>query len=137
MRFLKKLNAWLHLWLGLITGLITFVVSITGCLYIFIDEIREIAYRDRLYVQEQNVSYQPLSVLMDRAQEAVSAEYKIVRADIQPEPGRTWVFRAGAKYRVYVDPYTAEVIYVEDQNREFFRVVLELHRNLLLGKEIG
>ncbi|RZF62693.1 PepSY-associated TM helix domain-containing protein [Sphingobacterium corticibacterium] len=137
MRFLKKLNAWLHLWLGLITGLITFIVSITGCLYVFIDEIREIAHRDRLYVQVEDVSYQPLSILMEQAQSAVPVIHEIVRADIQPAPGRTWAFRAGTKYRVYVNPYSAAVVYVEDQNKEFFRIMLELHRNLLLGKKIG
>jgi len=137
MRLLKKLNAWLHLWLGLITGLITFIVSITGCLYVFIDEIREIAYRDRCYVQVEDVPFQPLSVMMTRAQAAVPSSYEIVRADIHPAPGRTWMFRAGTKYRVYLNPYDAEVVYVEDQDREFFRIVLGLHRNLLLGKDIG
>lgn len=136
MRVLKKFNAWLHLWLGLITGLITFVVSITGALYVFTDEIREIFYRERLYVPLEQLPCQPLSKLMERAQAAVPG-YKIARADIHPASGRTWVFRAETKYRVYVNPYNGKVVFIEDQDKEFFRIVLELHRNLLLGKEVG
>ena len=137
MHLLKKLNAWLHLWLGLLSGLVTFVVCITGALYVFIDEIREVVYKDRLYVKIETGAYQPLSVQMKQAQAAVPDGFEITRADIHPEAGRTWVFRAGSHYRIYVNPYNAEVVYIEDQRKEFFRVILELHRNLLLGKKIG
>jgi len=35
----KKVNNWLHLWLGLISGLIVFIVCITGCIWVFNEEI--------------------------------------------------------------------------------------------------
>lgn len=36
---IKRLCYLLHLWIGLATGIIVFVVSITGAIYLFKDEI--------------------------------------------------------------------------------------------------
>jgi len=33
--------AWLHLWLGLASGMVVFIVSLTGCLYVFHEEFLE------------------------------------------------------------------------------------------------
>jgi uncharacterized iron-regulated membrane protein len=38
----KKTIGKLHLWLGLSTGLIVFIVSITGAMYVFKEEIQGI-----------------------------------------------------------------------------------------------
>ena len=38
-RGFKKVIGWLHLWLGLISGSIMFVVCITGCMWVFQEEI--------------------------------------------------------------------------------------------------
>ncbi|MCB5984453.1 PepSY domain-containing protein, partial [Flavobacterium psychrophilum] len=35
----KKLIKKTHLWLGLATGIIVFIISITGCLFVFQKEI--------------------------------------------------------------------------------------------------
>lgn len=35
----RKINNWLHLWLGLISGIIVFIVCITGCIWVFNEEI--------------------------------------------------------------------------------------------------
>ena len=37
----KKFIAKLHLWLGLGSGLIVFIVAVTGCIFVFHDEIKE------------------------------------------------------------------------------------------------
>ncbi len=39
---IKKINNWMHLWLGLISGIIVFIVCITGCLWVFNEEIEGI-----------------------------------------------------------------------------------------------
>ncbi len=46
----KDIIRQIHLWLGLGTGLIVFVVSITGCMYVFEEEIREATQKERLCV---------------------------------------------------------------------------------------
>nr|WP_199083152.1 PepSY-associated TM helix domain-containing protein [Pedobacter sp. ASV19] len=42
----------LHLWLGLISGLVVFVLGLTGSIYAFSDELKELCYKQRLYVDK-------------------------------------------------------------------------------------
>ncbi|MES2457607.1 MAG: PepSY-associated TM helix domain-containing protein [Bacteroidota bacterium] len=157
---LRKVFFWIHKWLGLITGLVVLVVSITGCINVFADELKTFFYKDRYYsaapadgkqldFPEAKRLY--FSVLRDHAQQALGPNIKISRAEIYPEKGRTWVFRASKTkkdaighwnyyqyyYRVYVDPFSGKVINVEDTKNEFFQLVLNLHMNLLLGDLVG
>jgi len=52
---LKKWVSKLHLWFGLIIGGIIFIVSITGALFVFKDEIENFSRHDVIYHQEQNI----------------------------------------------------------------------------------
>src|SRR5690606_17575713 len=54
----KRINNWLHLWLGLISGVIVFIVCITGCIWVFNQEITG------LLDPETKVEWQNKSVLM-------------------------------------------------------------------------
>ncbi|WHT39223.1 PepSY-associated TM helix domain-containing protein [Myroides sp. mNGS23_01] len=38
---MKKFLLWLHKWLGLFTGIIVVVVSLTGCIYVFHDDLKK------------------------------------------------------------------------------------------------
>jgi uncharacterized iron-regulated membrane protein len=148
----RKIFFWLHKWLGLGTGLVVLIVSLTGCINVFSDELKEYFYHDRYYVESgTNGHFQNFSVIRDSAQKALGPKIKISRCEIYPAKGRTWVFRASLTnkkgigywnynkyyYRVYVDPYKGKVVYVEDTRNEFFQLALSLHRNLLLGDTIG
>jgi uncharacterized iron-regulated membrane protein len=148
----RKIFFWLHKWLGLSTGLVVLIVSLTGCINVFSDELKEYFYHDRYYVESgANPQFKNFSVLRDQAQKALGPKIKISRCEIYPAKGRTWIFRASLThkkgigywnynkyyYRVYVDPYKGKVVYVEDTRNEFFQLVLSLHRNLLLGDTVG
>ena len=149
---IRKLFFWLHKWLGLVTGLIVLIVSLTGCINVFSDELRELFYPDRFYTGR--VEKGPLmnfSDIRNNAQKSLGPQYKISRCELYPEPGRNWIFRATSTdpkgighwnyykyyYRVYINPYTGKVVYVEDTRNEFFQLVLNMHMNLLLGKPVG
>ncbi|MCQ6956414.1 PepSY-associated TM helix domain-containing protein [Mucilaginibacter aquariorum] len=148
----RKIFFWLHKWLGLTTGLVVLIVSLTGCINVFSDELKEYFYHDRFYVESGASSqFKNFSMLRDEAQKALGPKIKISRCEIYPAKGRTWIFRASLTnkkgigywnynkyyYRVYVDPYKGKVVYVEDTRNEFFQLVLSLHRNLLLGDTVG
>lgn len=148
----KKAFLWLHKWLGLITGVVVVIVSVTGCINVFADELKEYFYHDRYFntppTQGERLSF---SLLRSNAQEALGKKNKISRCEVYPAPNRNWVFRASktdAKafghwnfykyyYRVYVNPYSGKVVYVEDTKNEFFQMVLSMHLNLLLGDRVG
>ncbi|MGO3806903.1 MAG: PepSY-associated TM helix domain-containing protein [Sphingobacterium sp.] len=149
----KKGIIWLHKWLGLFSGIIVFILSITGCIYVFQDELKLLVYPERYYIQEPVSSSEalPVSELLKIAQQAISSNEKISRLDLFPAKDRTWIFRAAQtnehafghwnyqKYykRVFVNPYSGEVQAVENTKYEFFQIVLQLHLNLLLGKKVG
>lgn len=152
---MKKFLLWLHKWLGLITGSIVVIVSLTGCMYVFHDDLKKIIYPDYFYItaniEGTNQQALPYTTVERLAQDAVGIEYPINRVDIYPAKNRTWVFRSLKTdkeafgianeilyyKRVFINPYTGEVQKVEDTKYEFFYQVLQLHRNLWLGSTYG
>ncbi len=135
----------------MITGLVVLVVSITGCINVFADELKEYFYHDRFFRVEDKSPPLPFSVLRSNAQLALGDKYKISRCEVYPATNRNWVFRATSTdaeaighwnyykyyYRVYINPVSGRVAYVEDTRNEFFQLVLSTHLNLLLGEHIG
>ncbi len=138
----KKIIYLLHLWLGLSSGLVVFVIGLTGAIYSFSDELKAVLYHDRLYVDiPHGAKKQSFDQLLFVAQKKFGGLKKISRVEIQQSPDRTYMFRAykAEKYfeKVYLNPYTAQIVFHEDANKEFFNVVLSIHRTLLLGDVVG
>lgn len=152
----KKSVLWLHKWLGLLSGLVVLIVSLTGCVYVFHDDLKVLFYPDKYYIAKQSVNNKsaqalPLSTLTAIAQKALPDGEEVTRIDLYPAKDRTWIFRAVKtneealtyaayfKYnkRVFIDSYTGKVQAVENSKTEFFQLMLQLHMNLLLGKKIG
>jgi|GEM_PF-531682 len=143
----------LHKWLGLIAGLIIFVICMSGLVYSFYEPLKLRIYPERFLLQSthSNEHPLPLSQLMDSARTVLDPGQQVTRVDLYPAKGRSWVFRAQSidrqqlgfsryyKYywRIYLDPFTGKVIYKENAKTEFFQVILDLHRNLLLGDTYG
>lgn len=138
--------------MGLITGLVVLLVSITGCINVFSDELKEYFYHDRYYTKTgSDAPFLGFSRLRDSAQKALGPEIKISRSEIYPGKDRTWVFRASLTdkkaigywnyykyyYRVFVNPHTGKVVDVENTKNDFFQLMLNLHMNLLLGEPVG
>ncbi len=150
---LKKSILWIHKWLGLITGVVVFLVSLSGAIYTFHDELKLLVYPDKYFVQPpaSEATPLPLTELLQRAKEALPAGEEISRVDLYPAAGRSWIFRASDtdaagfghwnyfRYykRVFMNPYTGECVAIEDSKNEFFQLILQLHMNLLLGKTYG
>lgn len=149
---IKEIIRQIHLWLGLASGLVVFILGLTGAIYTFEKELKEVFYRDRLYVDvPANGQRLPLSTLLPIAEKALGKERKISRGELSQKPGRTYMFRAMKLDRkafgywnyytyyqkVYLNPYTGKVVFKENAKKEFFTVVLALHMNLLLGNTVG
>ncbi|WP_369013952.1 PepSY-associated TM helix domain-containing protein [Flavobacterium anhuiense] len=52
----KRIMAWLHLWLGLASGIIVVIVSLTGCIYVFENEIKD-CIEDWRFVKPQKEAF--------------------------------------------------------------------------------
>lgn len=136
----KKIIGKIHLWLGLSTGLVVFVVSLTGCLYAFQQEIQDATQPFRFSKVEET-----RAVLPPSAFEAV-ARKKLPKAHLHainyPAKGRSveaifYGFDPEHYYIIYHNPYTAEVIHVQNMEETFFHWVLDGHYYLWLKPEIG
>ncbi len=142
---LRKLNRWVHLWLGLFSGIIIFIVSITGCIYVFKDEITN-AFESWRFVDGQEAPFAAPSRLMDSAMAYVKGK---------APTGITYNGKEGAAavgfwysdqnestYEVvYLNPYSAEFIRKTQPMMkgkfDFFAFVLHGHRALWLPYKIG
>ncbi len=135
----KTIMKKIHLWLGIPAGLLVFIISVTGCLYAFQDEIQNLTQPYR-FVQAQNKAFLPPSQLQAIAQAQLpdkhlhSVHYK------QPNQAAEVIFyhyEPTYYYTIYLNPYTGEVLKVKNQQTGFFRVVLNGHFYLWLPPKIG
>jgi uncharacterized iron-regulated membrane protein len=149
---IKAIAAWLHLWIGLFTGVIIVTVAVTGCILAFENELFDFFHSNLVEVKRTG-PVRPVSELLVIAQKKLGKKKPITDIRIN-EADRSYVFSAFKvnkkekislsyfsqfKYRedVYVDPYTGKVLGVIDVRYEFFNVIEQLHRQLLLVKPIG
>ncbi|KXH84304.1 PepSY-associated TM helix domain-containing protein [Chryseobacterium kwangjuense] len=148
---LRKTAYQLHLWLGLTSGLIVVIMAATGCILAFEKELKHAIHPEKYFVKTIKKEKLPFSVLKLKAEQALPDSLKVSRVEISSDPSRSYAFRSLKMneealtywgtylhyYRVYVDPYTGKVIEVENAKNNFFEIVMDLHRRLLLGEKIG
>lgn len=141
----RRVNDWLHLWLGLISGAIVFVVSITGCLYAFKQEIED-ALQPWRFVEAQSTGFVPPSQLLDTAAKYMPGANPS-GLTYSNETGAAAVGYFGMENGkrtfsvVFMNPYTGEFL-KKQQTRggdtfDFFRFVIDGHQTLWLPKHIG
>ncbi len=139
----KKINAWLHLWLGLGSGLIVFIVSITGCIYVFEDEITGL-YQPWKFVEVQQQPFlQPTQLLEKAKTEMGDAKPSFMRYGQKDDAVTVSSFnrKEGTSTVVFLNPYTAQLLHTDRKtkkdNPDFFRFILNGHRTLWLPHDIG
>lgn len=127
----KNIIRQIHLWLGLGTGLIVFIVSITGCIYVFEEEIRNITQKDRLFVPVQEEPFIGLEKLI-QSFEKIAPKEKITVLRITNNQANATVEIASKKKTYYFNPYDAKLVY--KGGHDWLDTVKEIHMTLLLGE---
>lgn len=129
----------IHKILGLVTGIVVFIVSITGCCWAFRNEI-ESTYNDYKKVEPQNITIltptKAKSIAKDifpnntvhgtvfkKADDAI----EVIFYDANPEFYQS----------IFLNPYSGEVIQIDNHLIGFFAFILKGHMRLWLPKEIG
>lgn len=136
---LYKISAWLHLWLGLLSGIVVFIVSITGAIYVFKEEIQMLTEPFQTVNISEDAAMLPPSKLSKSVKEAYG--YSSVWGVGYRGKGKSAVVPYYADYTnyqvAYVNPYTGEPLYNRHLDESFFRWVLMGHYQLWLPRWIG
>ncbi|MFD1293048.1 PepSY-associated TM helix domain-containing protein [Lutibacter holmesii] len=138
MKYRKSILA-LHKILGLLTGIVVFIVAITGSCFAFKDEIESL-YSDYKKVNPQNNALITVTeaktiaskifpnntvhgTVFSKQDDAV----EVIFYDAEPEFYQS----------IFINPYSGEIIQVDDHLSGFFAFVLKGHMRLWLPKKIG
>lgn len=127
----------IHKWLGLFSGIIVFIVSITGAIFTFQDDIKDALYDYRKVIIEQKSFLEPstlIQIVKDK-----NPDLEILRVMYMDKNRSTVVMTADQKkdyYMIYLNPYSGKILHQENFKDDFFLVIQYIHTSLLLG-EIG
>ncbi|AWH84128.1 peptidase [Flavobacterium album] len=136
MGFKKKIR-FIHKWLGLTSGLIVFIVSITGCIFCFHDEIKDMT-RDWRTVPVEAKPYIAPSVLQKKARELYpDVVQSMVIYGGEARPAFVYGVKDEDGYFIYFNPYSGKFLHAENLEEDFFHIVEHIHLYLLLPPEIG
>jgi uncharacterized iron-regulated membrane protein len=149
----KKTIGFLHLWLGLTSGLIVFIVALTGCIYVFSEEITHALRADAMHVSRKaGQTAIPVRELWESTQEKVGTGCVLDNLIVRNDPTQSWSFssfKAGdpnaltyfgsiAHYKtIYVNPYTGQIQGIYDEETDFFNIIKFAHWSLLLQTDYG
>jgi uncharacterized iron-regulated membrane protein len=129
----------IHLILGLVSGVIIFVVSVTGALYVFNEEIKNITETFRR-VEPENKPVIPPSKAFSIAKE-INAENHIHGLVYGEKDEAVEVIFYEEKPEFYasafLNPYSGEVLKYRHNYKTFFGLVFKGHVALWLPEEIG
>jgi uncharacterized iron-regulated membrane protein len=138
---IRKLFNDIHLWIGLASGLIIFVICLSGTIYTYNTEIRELA-SPHLHRVEAKTQKKSVDELIRTIQQNHSGA--ITSISIPNSPTRSYAInlkpptdksRFGVTY--YVNPYSGELLGTsleKTKTDEFMGYLFSLHRWLLLDK---
>lgn len=149
----KKIILKIHLWLGLSSGLIIFILGITGCIYVFEEELKPLIYHNNYYINEIKDDKKALNQLLKIAQDTIGADKPITAISIRNQKNATIEFIAFKEkeksdgiwywnqreyyYNTYINPYTGEIQKIKNVTKDFFEVIVFLHWSLLFTTNIG
>ncbi|MDQ0966537.1 putative iron-regulated membrane protein [Flavobacterium sp. W4I14] len=122
----------IHLWLGLATGLVVFIISVTGALYIFEEEIRDFTQKDFRYVALQQKPFVGLDHIISNFEKlSPKDQLRLIRIEDGFSNATVEITtKKGIVY--YFNPYNAALI--KKGGEDWLQVVEHIHTSLLLGK---
>lgn len=140
-RFYQVVWRW-HFYAGLFVTPIFLLVTVTGALYVFRTELTELRDRSILFVTptQQRMSYDEMFAKAQQEVDGEEIEAIVVRAE--PDRSVRFVGHAHAEgednqvdhhLHIYMNPYTGEVLDKRVAEDDFFAIVLDLHRSLMMG----
>ncbi|WP_419869427.1 PepSY-associated TM helix domain-containing protein [Chryseobacterium sp. CT-SW4] len=148
---LKKWVGKLHLYLGLSVGLIVFIISLTGTLYVFKDEVQQLLRKEVIYIKNPNGVPLSIDILKKKVSSEVQEKYPLASVDIPLNKYKSYKFLYYEKNKgawnyfeevlvnktVYINQYTGKILGVYNEKYDFFNLIKYIHWSLLLNSDWG
>ncbi|WP_128331593.1 PepSY domain-containing protein [Apibacter sp. HY039] len=151
---IKKWIKKIHLWFGLFIGILILIISLTGALYVFKDDIENITRKEYIYHREKNIDKKevlPIRKLEKLVNAQVREKYPLHWVNIPINPQMSYMFywyehndNAWNYFDefplfklAYVNPYNGKVLKVYDEKNGFFNIVKMIHWSFLFKMEWG
>lgn len=128
---IKNIARQVHLWLGLATGIIVFIISITGCIYVFEEEIRSLSKQEGLVVPIQKKPFAGVEKIILNFQKA-EPDQEISSIKVDQKASNATVELSTKKKTYYFNPYDGTLI--SSGTQDWLSTVRKLHTSLLLGE---
>ena len=135
----RKYIRTLHLYLGLTTGLVVFIVSITGCLWVFQEEIKALTSEVPEVVPQNSPEIDPLEA-KNIAQNVFPGKYihgTLYEGGNNPIEVIFYEEKPEFYQSVFIHPWNGEILHTEDHLSVFFHFVMDGHMHLWLPENIG
>src|SRR5690606_36117311 len=124
-----------HFYAGLFTAPFLLILSVTGAIYLFNDELNDLIYPELRFAQSEAAARPPSRLIA--AAEAAWPGGTVTRIDMPTAPGRSAMLYVtpadGAPLRVFVDPGNARVLGSFIYTRTLVGFADVFHGSLMLG----
>jgi uncharacterized iron-regulated membrane protein len=132
---IKFILSQVHLWIGLILGILFFIVAFSGAIYTWVPEMSAIVYKKKVEASDEPfVSVSELKKTMDR--EFPQGDFRTAFYRDQSSTLEVLLYGQGTYYLAQVNPYSGELVHLQDMNKGWLNYIKFIHRNLMLG-DIG
>lgn len=130
----------IHLWGGLVSGIVVFIVSITGCLFVFEEEIRDLTLRQYRFVTPAETAKVPLASIEAQVNKEFPGK-QIEQVKVFADPSHSVIVKLvdskakpgkGKKEAYGFNPYTGALLGKFNMERDFMHIVEDMHKSLLL-----
>lgn len=131
----------MHLWLGLSSGLVVFIIAITGCIYAFQEEIKNLTQPYRFVTKQAAPFLNPSQIKLIGEKALPEKHVHAIMYEGAERAAKAIFYNDGEGgdyyYFVYINQYTGEVLKVKDEYKDFFRFIIDGHYYLWLPHDIG
>lgn len=127
-RFFKQI----HLWLSIPAGIIITIICLTGAILVFEDELNPLFTPKLSYVESNNVTPLPMNVLLTKANAQLRGD-SLSSIQMFKDKDRAWLGSIAGKRKTtaYINPYSGDVLGVQEYSHTFFGQIMKLHRWLM------
>lgn len=128
----------IHLWIGLPLGVLFFVISFSGALYTWEPEIATIIYKE--IVEPQDKPFASVTTFKKSVEQALpNGDFRTVLYRGKSRAVQILLYVPGTYFIANLNPYTGEVLHLQDMKKGWLNYLKFLHRNLILdtmGRQI-